>query len=577
MLYRYTYDTKLFMNSKMIIYQLLPRLFGNTTTSLIPNGGIKTNGCGKFEDITDKALQSIRELGITHVWYTGIIEHATQTDYSAYGIARDHPSIVKGKAGSPYAIKDYYDVDPDLAVDVMHRMEEFEALVRRSHQQGLKVLIDFVPNHVARQYRSNAKPVKTSDLGEHDNKQHAFDAQNNFYYLPNESFAGQFDLQGNEETPYVEYPAKATGNDQFTSRPTINDWYETTKLNYGIDYVNGHATHFDPVPDTWHKMRDILLYWAAKEIDGFRCDMAEMVPVEFWGWAIPQLKTAFPEVLFIGEIYNPTAYRSFLEVGKFDFLYDKVGMYDTLRAIIADYTSVRSISMAWQKVSDVLPRMLFFLENHDEQRIASRFFADDPQPAIPAMIVIATISTSPILIYSGQELGEKARDAEGFSGDDGRTTIFDYWSVDTLRRWYNQGRCDNAMLTPEEQQLRTFYQSLLTLSLKEQALTEGEIFDLMYVNYDNPHFNANKHYAYFRKKDDSLMLICVNFDTISENIEINIPQHAFTYLQIPDGNEVSVTDLLTGKEEPLQPLGSKQPFRIYLESYTGKILKLTRI
>lgn len=564
------------MNSKMIIYQLLPRLFGNTNVSAIPHGDIETNGCGKFQDITEQALHEIKELGITHVWFTGIIEHATQTDYSAYGIAKDHSAVVKGKAGSPYAIKDYYDVDPDLAVDVVHRMNEFEALIARTHQQGLKALIDFVPNHVARQYHSDAKPVETSDLGEHDNRQLAFDAQNNFYYLPNESFAGQFDLSTDEESPYVEFPAKATGNDQFTSRPTINDWYETVKLNYGIDYVNGHTFHFDPIPDTWHKMRDILLFWANKGIDGFRCDMAEMVPVEFWGWSIPQIKTAFPDIIFIAEIYNPTAYRHFLEIGKFDFLYDKVGLYDTLRAITTDYESARAISVAWQKESDILPRMLFFLENHDEQRIASRFFANDAQQAIPAMIVTSTLSTSPVMIYFGQELGEKAADAEGFSGDDGRTTIFDYWSVDTVRRWYNDGNCNESQLTMDEQQLRGFYQKLLTLSLHEKAIAEGEMFDLMYVNYDNPHFNADKQFAYFRKMDESLLLICVNFDAICENMEINIPQHAFTYLQLPDGNNVSAIDLLTNTAEPTQPLSSREPFKIHLKANSGKIVKLTQ-
>jgi len=562
------------MNSKMIIYQLLPRLFGNTKTKVIPHGGIDTNGCGKFKDITEQALQEIKELGITHVWFTGILEHATQTDYSIYGIAKDHSAIVKGKAGSPYAIKDYYDVDPDLAVDVTRRMEEFEALIARTHQQGLKTLIDFVPNHVARQYHSDAKPAETSDLGEHDNCQYAFYPQNNFYYLPNKQFDGQFDLKGNEETPYVEFPAKATGNDQFTSQPTINDWYETVKLNYGIDYINGHTQHFDPIPDTWLKMRDILLFWAKKNIDGFRCDMAEMVPVEFWGWAIPQIKAMFPNVLFIAEIYNPAAYRHFLEIGKFDLLYDKVGMYDTLRAIITDYESARAISVAWQKVSDILPRILFFLENHDEQRIASSFFANDPQQGIPGMIVAATISTSPVMIYFGQELGEKAADAEGFSGEDGRTTIYDYWSIDSIRRWYNNGKCDGAFLNSKEQQLRTFYQRLLTITLQEKAISEGKMFDLMYVNYDNPHFNADKQFSFLRKANDSLLLICVNFDVICEDIEVNIPQHAFAYLQLPDGKEVSAIDLLTDEVEPTQLFSSHQPFRIHLKANSGKILKL---
>jgi glycosidase len=562
------------MNSKIVIYQLLPRLFTNTVTHPVSNGDIDTNGCGKLNDITSNVLREIKTLGATHVWFTGIIEHATQTDYTAFGIAKDHAAIVKGKAGSPYAIKDYYDIDPDLAQDVTHRMNEFEALIARTHQEGLQVIIDFVPNHVARQYHSDVKPSDTSDLGEHDIKEHAFDPLNNFYYIPNEPFAPHFDLKGNEETPYVEFPAKATGNDLFSANPTIHDWYETIKLNYGIDYVNGHTHHFDPIPDTWHKMRAILHFWASKGIDGFRCDMAEMVPVEFWEWAIPQITHEFPTIIFIGEIYNPLAYHLFIEKGHFHFLYDKVGMYDTLRGIIMDYQSARAISITWQKTNDILPNMLYFLENHDEQRIASTFFAEDPWRAIPGVIVAATLSTSPLLIYAGQELGEKANDAEGFSGMDGRTTIFDYWSVDSIRRWYNEGACDGAQLSAEEKSLRQFYQTLLHIVQSEEAIFNGLMFDLMYVNYANPFFDANKQFAFFRKANSNLLLIAVNFDALCTDIQINIPQHAFEYLQIESDKVVTTIDLLTNQQDTTQKLSFNEPFKIHLPAYSGKILKI---
>ncbi|MBB3187110.1 alpha-amylase family glycosyl hydrolase [Microbacter margulisiae] len=562
------------MSSKMIIYQILPRLFGNTHDRLIHNGDIESNGCGKFQDITSKTLQEIKKLGITHIWYTGIIEHASQTDYSAFGITKDHSAIVKGKAGSPYAIKDYYDVDPDLAVDVTNRMHEFEALIERTHMQDIKVLIDFVPNHVARQYHSDAKPADVFDLGELDNQKLAFDSQNNFYYLPGELFAPQMDLTGDEQSPYVESPAKATGNDQFTSHPTIYDWYETVKLNYGVDYVNGKSKYFDPIPDTWQKMRSILLFWAQKNIDGFRCDMAEMVPVEFWSWVIPQVKAKFPDIVFIAEIYTPSSYRHFIEIGKFDFLYDKVGMYDTLRAITTDFESARDVSVKWQQVSDILPHMLFFLENHDEQRIASRFFAGDPLQAVPAMIIAATLSVSPVMIYFGQELGERGSDVEGFSGDDGRTTIFDYWSMDTVRRWYNKGNCDGALLTEQERDLRNFYQKLLNISQDEKAIAHGEMFDLMYVNYENQMFNVDKQFAYLRKAGDELILICVNFDALCSDILINIPQHAFHYLELPEGTKMNGVDLLSGEQELEQEFSSHTPYSMHLNAFSGKILKM---
>lgn len=350
------------IDNKLIIYQVFTRLFGNNNNHCIHGGSLAENGCGKMADFTGKALGEIKRLGATHVWYTGIIEHATQTDYRRYNIRPDHPAVVKGKAGSPYAIKDYYDVDPDLAKDVPGRMKEFENLVQRTHRTGLKVIIDFVPNHVARQYHSDAQPDGTSQLGANDDPHYAFSPYNNFYYIPQSELHGQFDMQGSAAEPYHEYPAKATGNNRFDACPTIDDWYETVKLNYGVDYQNGGTRHFDPIPDTWEKMRDILLFWAAKDIDGFRCDMAEMVPVEFWGWAIPQVKEKYPHLLFIAEVYNPYEYRNYLDRGHFDYLYDKVGLYDTLRTIVCSNESATAITRCWQSLGGIEQRMLNFLE-----------------------------------------------------------------------------------------------------------------------------------------------------------------------------------------------------------------------
>ena len=390
---------------KIIIYQVFTRLFGNNSLRCKPNGSLEENGCGKMADFTTKALNEIRTLGATHIWYTGIIEHATQTNYTRYGIKPDHPAVVKGKAGSPYAIKDYYDVDPDLATSIPDRMKEFENLVTRSHKAGLKIIIDFVPNHVARQYGSDAKPEGVTDLGEKDDVTKAFSPNNNFYYIPDTKLEGNIDLHRGAAEPYIEFPAKATGNDRFDAWPNSNDWYETVKLNYGIDYLNGHSRHFEPIPDTWVKMRDILLFWSAKGIDGFRCDMAEMVPVEFWGWVIPQIKAEHPKLIFIAEVYNPGEYRNYLFNGKFDYLYDKVGLYDTLRAITCGWESATAIPQRWQSLGGIEKRMLNFLENHDEQRIASDYFAGNGSKAIPAMIVSACMNTNPVMIYFGQELG----------------------------------------------------------------------------------------------------------------------------------------------------------------------------
>ncbi len=347
---------------------MLPRLFSNANRACVPGGTIMQNGCGKLNDITPKVLRAIRGLGTTHVWYTGVIEHAHCSDYTRYGIRRDNPHIVKGQAGSPYAIKDYYDIDPDLAVDVPARMAEFEALVERTHAEGMKVIIDFVPNHVARQYESDVKPEGVKDLGDGDDHTLFFGRDNNFYYIPRQQFAPSVNL-GEGADEYVEFPAKASGNDCFTAFPGEYDWYETAKLNYGVDYGDW-SRHFDPIPDTWHKMLDILKFWASKGIDGFRCDMAHMVPVEFWRWAIAQVKEASAGVVFIAEIYEVGLYRPYIDAG-FDYLYDKVNLYDTLRAVETGHVSAAAITSCWQTVGDIMPHMLNFLENHDEQRFAS--------------------------------------------------------------------------------------------------------------------------------------------------------------------------------------------------------------
>ena len=560
-------------NEKIIIYQVFTRLFGNNTMKCKANGAIEENGCGKLADFTTKALSEIKKLGATHIWYTGIIEHATQTNYSRYGIRPDHPAVVKGKAGSPYAIKDYYDIDPDLATSVPDRMKEFHNLVNRTHKAGLKMIIDFVPNHVARQYASDVKPDGVIDLGEDDNKAVAFSPQNNFYYIPGQQLQGNIDLHMNAPEAYIEMPAKATGNDKFDAWPGINDWYETIKLNYGVDYLNGRNHHFTPTPDPWIKMRDILLFWASKNIDGFRCDMAEMVPVEFWGWVIPQIKAVYPQIIFIAEVYNPNEYRNYLFNGQFDYLYDKVGLYDTLRALTCGYDSATSIQYRWQSLEGIQHRMLNFLENHDEQRIASDYFAGNGAKAIPAMIVSACMNTNPVMVYFGQELGESGMDCEGFSGKDGRTTIFDYWSIDSIRRWRNKGKFDGNTLTIEEKRLQSFYTTLLNLCNTEKAISKGEFYDLTYSNLEGCAFNEHKQYTFIRKYENEVLLIVVNFDESPVQVGINIPQHAFDFLNIPQAEECKSIDLLSDSKETICFTTNKLT-QIKLDGCSGKILKI---
>ena len=542
---------------KLVIYQLMTRLFGNKVALNKPYGTIGENGCGKFNDITDKALDEIKKMGVSHVWYTGVIEHATMTDYTTQGIPPDDADVVKGRAGSPYAIKDYYDVAPDLAVVVKNRMPEYEALIRRTHDHGLKVLMDFIPNHVARSYKSDAKPLGVIDLGATDDKTKAFAPNNNFYYLPGKSFvvpAGYNPLGAGkgprEDGKFFEIPAKATGNDVFSEAPSVNDWFETTKLNYGVDYQNGRKTYFSTVPDTWKKMRDILVYWAGKNVDGFRCDVAEMVPVEFWAYVIPEVKKVKPDIIFIGEAYNPKEYKTCLDKGKFDYLYDKVGLYDGLRRLMRQEGTTEEITKVWREESNGFSsHMLRFLENHDEQRIASKDFATDPRRAIPAMTVTATLASGPVMLYSGQEVGEPAHGSEGFSGEDGRTSIFDYWGVPEHQKWLNQGKFDGGKLSPEQKSLREFYSRLLTVASTSDAIRRGRFYELQDANNLGKEYNQRHLYTYLRYTDKQQLLVVVNFSADKTyRPVITIPAEAMVAAGLNTKKLYTYTNLLADEE-----------------------------
>ncbi len=563
---------------KIVIYQMMTRLFGNIKTLNKPYGTLEENGVGKFEDIDDKALMGIKELGITHIWYTGIIEHALLTDYSSFGIPLDDADVVKGRAGSPYAIKDYYDVDPDLAVDVKNRMPEFERLVDRTHRQDLKVIIDFVPNHVARSYHSDAKPQGVKDLGETDVNSKTFEANNNFYYIPGQTFQvprGYSSLGPNsfptKDGKFDETPAKATGNDQFTATPGVNDWFETVKLNYGVDYLNGRKTYFDSIPDTWNKMRDILVFWTGKHVDGFRCDMAEMVPAEFWHWVIPQVKALNPEIIFIAEIYNPHEYRHYINHGRFDFLYDKVQLYDTLRLLINGQASTTWIPGIQQSMAGMNHNMVHFLENHDEQRIASPFFNGDPWKALPAMVVSATIDKGPIMIYFGQEVGEPGSGAEGFGGEDGRTTLFDYWGVPEFQKWVNGKKYDGALLSDEQKALRQFYGDILNLSRNNAAISSGDCIDLTAFNVGSKNC-SDRIVAYARVSGEERLVIVSSFNGNPEHVKIKLTDDVIKAFGISPSAQYVGRDLLrSGADIGLSPESS---FELDIPPYTSFILKI---
>lgn len=547
-----------------IIYQMMVRLFGNKNSSNIYYGSLEQNGVGKFNDVSDLALDSLKTLGLSHIWYTGIIAHASMTDYSSYAIAPDDPDVVKGRAGSPYAIRDYYDVDPDLATDVSQRMEEFQRLVNRTHSHRLKVIIDFIPNHVARTYHSNVKPSGVIDFGAKDDTSIAFSNQNDFYYLPKTSFivpngvdaGGEHFHSPLKDGKFYEKPAKATGNNVFKPNPSIDDWYETIKLNYGVDILNQESKHFTPIPSVWQKMLDILMYWSAKGVDGFRCDMAEMVPVEFWHWAIVQVKQKYPNIIFIAEAYNPKVYKSYINKGGFDYLYDKVGMYDAVKKLIRNESDARVLSIDSIEKSFSSKSLIRFLENHDEERIASKQFADNPELAIPGMVIMATLAKNPVMVYFGQEVGEKGAGKEGFGGNDGRTSLFDYWGVPAHQAWMDNGKFDGTKLTTQQKELQTIYRRLLVSTNSNVAIQKGLYIPLSVKGL------TNRQKIYARVSKGRVVLVAVNFDRDKPiNQYIYLPKEWKKKYSLPTNvsNYSILEDKTIGKLQLNKPILLKVP------------------
>lgn len=556
---------------RQVIYQVFPRIFTNTNESCVPDGSYEQNGAGKLKEFTPKLIRSIKDLGANAIWMTGIIECATKTPFPDAGIPADNPNVVKGQAGSPYAIKDYYDVCPAIAVNPKNRMKEFESFVRRAHKEDMKVIIDFVPNHTARVYHSDSAPFGLKDFGADDNIGYFFSPKNNYYYITNQKFHPDFPLDAEGDEPYSEFPAKATGNDCFTAFCGKNDWYETVKLNYGHDYGD-HTDHFDPIPDTWLKMLHILRYWCSKGVDGFRCDMVFMVPQAFWHWVIPQVKRHYPHVIFIGEIYDVGLYRPFLDWCGFDYLYDKVNLYDTLVGIQRSNYSAAQLTGCWQTVEGIGDRMLNFLENHDEVRFGSKAYAGDPSLVIPSLVVSSMMNKGPYMIYYGQELGESATENEGFAGYNDRTTIFDYWSYASMRRWYNGGKCDGGCSTPQERWLRDVYRRILRLLNESAPLREGAFFDLMYVNLRNDRLDPHRHYAFLRHTADEALLIVANFSGHAAEISVNIPLDAIKAAGLATGT-VDAPDLLGGLQQTVM-LSPHQPAIVKVPAFGAAVLKI---
>ncbi len=548
---------------KEVVYQVFTRLFGNTNTTNKPWGTLEENGVGKFADFDDTALSELKDLGVTYIWYTGVPHHALINDYTNYGISNDDPDVVKGRAGSPYAVKDYYNVNPDLAVDPANRLEEFKALVERTHKNGMKVLIDIVPNHVARSYKGLTNPVTALDFGTNDNTSVEYARDNNFYYIPGTAFSvpewrdGYVPL-GGEDHPLSDYefeevPAKWTGNGSRLPQPNFHDWYETVKVNYGIrpdgskDFEElpesysekEYEVHFEfwkdkELPDSWYKFRDIALYWLELGVDGFRFDMAEMVPVEFWSFMNSSIKMKNPDAFLLAEVYNPSLYREYIHKGKMDYLYDKVELYDSLKHIMKGYGWTDHIHTVQSGLQDIEHHMLHFLENHDEQRIASPEFVGNAEMGKPAMVVSATIGTSPTMLYFGQEVGEDGSEDAGF-GKPSRTSIFDYVGVPAHQRWMNGKKFDGGHLTEAEKSLRDFYKRLLNFTITSSALM-GSYEEIHYYNKQHTDTYDQRVFSFVRWDATEKLVIISNFDTEKAyDFELKVPEKLIKEWQLEEG------------------------------------------
>ncbi len=590
------------LKSKKVVYQVFTRLFGNVNTTNKPWGTIEENGVGKFNDFTPNALKEIKELGVTHIWYTGVPHHDLITDYTEYGISNDDPDVVKGRAGSPYAVKDYYNVNPDLAENPENRLEEFKALIERSHKVGLKVIIDIVPNHIARNYHGLTNPNGIEDFGANDDKSLAYHVNNNFYYNPNETFEvpvweqGYLPL-GGEKHPladgkFEEVPAKWTGNGSRLSQPNMGDWYETVKINYGVSpdgkkdfdtLPNGfenesYKKHFEfwkgkTVPDSWTKFKDIALYWIEMGVDGFRYDMAEMVPVEFWSFMNSSIKMKNPNTFLLAEVYNPGLYRDYIKKGKMDYLYDKVQLYDTIKHIMQGHGKTDHIPSIQEDLKDIEHQMLHFLENHDEQRIASPGFAGDAKKGKPAMVVSATLSTSPTMVYFAQEVGEDGSEETGF-GDPTRTSIFDYVGVPAHQRWMNNKQFDGGQLNDEEKALRDFYKRLLNFTIKSTALADA-YQDIHLYNREHTSNYNDKMLAFVRWSTTEKLIIISNFDA-KHGYEFNlkVPHEIIKTWKLKAGQYKIVDQLYKQFSTDLIIENGRGEIRVKINPLESFILKL---
>lgn len=410
---------------KKIIYQVMTRLWDG----------------GKMSGWDGPSFAYLKTLGVDYVWYTGIPRHSTGKDF------------VKGDPGCPYSITDWMDVNPYLADVPDDRLAEFDALVARTHAAGLKCILDFIPNHVARDYRGGIRHHNWCD----------------------------------------------------------GDWTDTFKINWDD-------------PRTLETCVRVLQFWAARGADGFRFDMAELVPASQLRELISRVRAKYPELLMVAEVYIKDNYRMFLDYVGFDLLYDKSGSYDILRNIVCCGGSARQLTWNWQWLGEMQPKMLNFLENHDEQRIASREFAGSAGRCYSALAFSALYNNASFMLYFGQEVGEDASE-----GDCGRTSIFNWCDPAHVRR-LNAHIGAGTPLPEEDAAVLSRYREILSYA-KLPAFSCGKTWDLCYCQ--DTQFDRDGCFAFLRYDSASAYVVLCNFTAVPREMEIRIPRE-------PLGREISV-------------------------------------
>jgi glycosidase len=589
------------MAGKKVVYQLVVRYFGNTGGANAFDGDLATNGCGKFADVNEAAVAALVELGVTHVWLTGALRQATLTDYSTAGLPADPPEVVKGRAGSCYAVRDYCDVCPDYAVDPAQRMAEFEALVGRLHVAGLKIILDLVPNHVSRNYSS---ANSACDFGAGDDQTRFFDPQNNFFYLANPpgqeltlpfperwrprgvAFTGSF---AREDGGPGRVP-RATGDNVAVPWPGQTSWYETVKLNYGWDFTRGTGS-YAPRPRTWTMIDAVLAFWQAKGVDGFRCDFVHYVPAEAWAYLIGQARQRRPDAFFVGEAYFPNEWndpvrsRTALIQAGFDAVYHATSYEELKNAYRGESLDAYDHEMLWGLADGDRVHLLEYLENHDERRIPSPIVSDGgpgdsgfgSADAGRQLAPLQFLSgPGPVLIFNGQEVGERGEGATGFKGDNGRTTIFDYWRMPQFSLWVNDHRYDGGGLDPAARSLRSFYRDLLALCA-DPCVAEGGYWGLRYANrpWSGPGCSDWLYaFARYAPGEGRALVVVANFrPDAPETGQLRLPPDFLQAAGLDAASAIPISLVLDATGKRADPVGRFTPQELELNGLQATVAR----